>query len=63
MKVISSKFNALTIDAAVALAELPLQIRGYGPIKEAAHTTAMKRRQELLDVLQSGGSPLQNAAE
>ena len=25
-----------TMDAAVALAELPLQIRGFGPVKEAA---------------------------
>ncbi|RLJ59987.1 indolepyruvate ferredoxin oxidoreductase [Litoreibacter meonggei] len=35
-------------DAAIALAELPLQIRGYGPVKEANEAKAAKRREELL---------------
>ena len=40
-------------DAAVALAELPLQIRGFGPVKEANEAKAAKRREELLGVLNS----------
>ncbi|MGR3662934.1 MAG: indolepyruvate ferredoxin oxidoreductase family protein [Paracoccaceae bacterium] len=63
MKEVANDINALTVDAAVALAELPLQIRGFGPVKEAAYETAMKRRDELLQVIRSGGAPLQNAAE
>ncbi|EPX80217.1 indolepyruvate ferredoxin oxidoreductase family protein [Litoreibacter arenae] len=35
-------------DAAIALAELPLQIRGFGPVKEANEAKAAKRREELL---------------
>ena len=36
------------LDAAVALAELPLQIRGFGPVKEANAVAAASRREELL---------------
>ncbi|MDF0601336.1 indolepyruvate ferredoxin oxidoreductase family protein [Psychromarinibacter sp. C21-152] len=50
-------------DAAVALAELPLQIRGFGPVKEANAATAEKRREELLAALKSGDAPLSRAAE
>ena len=35
--------------AAIELASLPDQIRGYGPIKEAAVETAGERRKEILD--------------
>ncbi len=52
-----------TMDAAIALAELPLQIRGFGPVKVDNHAKAMKRRDELLAVLRSGGAPLKEAAE
>lgn len=38
-------------DAAVALAELPTQIRGYGPVKAANEAKAAKRREELLAAL------------
>jgi indolepyruvate ferredoxin oxidoreductase len=38
-------------DAAIALAELPLQIRGFGPVKEANERAAAKRREELLSML------------
>ncbi len=41
-------------DAAVALAELPLQIRGFGPVKEANEAKAAKRREELLAALRQG---------
>ena len=38
-------------DAAIALAELPLQIRGFGPVKLANEAKAAKRREELLAAL------------
>ncbi|MBV1868525.1 MAG: indolepyruvate ferredoxin oxidoreductase family protein [Marinosulfonomonas sp.] len=50
-------------DAAIALAELPLKIRGFGPVKEASYATAMKRRDELLTALEAGEAPLGKAAE
>ncbi|MEP3345238.1 MAG: indolepyruvate ferredoxin oxidoreductase family protein [Litoreibacter sp.] len=40
--------SATNHDAAMALAELPLQIRGFGPVKEANEAKAAKRREELL---------------
>ncbi len=52
-----------TMDALVALAELPLQIRGFGPVKAANEARASKRREELLAVLRQGGAPLAQAAE
>ncbi|MFW2543603.1 indolepyruvate ferredoxin oxidoreductase family protein [Primorskyibacter sp. 2E107] len=57
------KANADTMDALIALAELPLQIRGFGPVKQANEAKAAKRREELLSVLKSGGAPLKQAAE
>ncbi|MEL6517840.1 MAG: indolepyruvate ferredoxin oxidoreductase family protein [Pseudomonadota bacterium] len=50
-------------DAAVALAELPLQIRGFGPVKEANAKAAAKRREELLAALRAGPNHLKQAAE
>ncbi|SFR51302.1 indolepyruvate ferredoxin oxidoreductase family protein [Litoreibacter janthinus] len=38
-------------EAAIALAELPLQIRGFGPVKDANEKKAAKRREELLAAL------------
>ena len=52
-----------TMDALVALAELPLQIRGFGPVKAGNEGKAAKRREELLSVLRQGGTPLKEAAE
>ena len=52
-----------TLDIAVALAELPLQIRGFGPVKAANEAKAAKRREELLTMLRAGGAPLAKAAE
>ncbi|MDA7424139.1 indolepyruvate ferredoxin oxidoreductase family protein [Thalassococcus lentus] len=51
------------MDALVALAELPLQIRGFGPVKAANEAQAAKRREELLSALKSGPAPLAKAAE
>ena len=53
--------DASNIDAAVALAELPLQIRGFGPVKEANERAASKRREELLAMLNV--EPAKQAAE
>ena len=50
-------------EAAVALAELPLQIRGFGPVKEANERAAAKRREELLAAFRAGPAPLKAAAE
>jgi indolepyruvate ferredoxin oxidoreductase len=47
----------------VALAELPLQIRGFGPVKAEHEARAAKRREELLAALKQGGAPLAQAAE
>ncbi|PWJ20857.1 indolepyruvate ferredoxin oxidoreductase family protein [Jannaschia seohaensis] len=52
-----------TMDAVVALAELPLMIRGFGPVKAANEAKAAKRREELLSVIRAGGAPLSRAAE
>jgi len=40
-----------TQDAARALAALPMQIRGFGPVKAAAVATAAQRRAEILATL------------
>ncbi len=50
-------------DAAVALAELPLQIRGFGPVKEANERRAAKRREELRAALRNGPAAMGQAAE
>ncbi|AHD00799.1 indolepyruvate ferredoxin oxidoreductase family protein [Leisingera methylohalidivorans] len=46
-----------------ALAELPLSIRGFGPVKMANEQKAAKRREELLAALRQGGVPMKEAAE
>ncbi|MFQ6551957.1 indolepyruvate ferredoxin oxidoreductase family protein [Aestuariibius insulae] len=50
-------------DACVAWAELPLTIRGFGPVKQANQAVAAKRREELLTIIRGGGLHLQEAAE
>lgn len=57
------EMNDDTRDAIIALAELPLQIRGFGPVKQANEAKAAKRREELLSVIQSGGPEHAKAAE
>jgi indolepyruvate ferredoxin oxidoreductase len=52
-----------TRDAIVALAALPLQIRGFGPVKQAAEANAAKRREELLATIRAGGTQTSRAAE
>jgi indolepyruvate ferredoxin oxidoreductase len=50
-------------DAIIALAELPLQIKGYGPVKQANEIKAAKRREELLAVIKSARISNIKAAE
>jgi indolepyruvate ferredoxin oxidoreductase len=49
--------------AMVALAELPLSIRGYGPVKAENEAKAMKQREELLAEIRAGGTSQPIAAE
>ena len=51
------------LEAAAALAELPLQIRGFGPVKKANAAAAAKRREELLAALRQGDQGKAAAAE
>ena len=50
-------------DAIAALAELPLQIRGFGPVKAANEAKAAKRREELLAMIRSEKNNTVRAAE
>jgi len=63
MKEVLAGVTPATLDAAVALAELPLQIRGFGPVKLANAKSAAKRREELLAAFRAGDAPLSEAAE
>ena len=63
MKAVLPKLGEGTHAAIVALAELPLQIRGFGPVKHANQAKAAKRREELLAVIRQGGPDVANAAE
>ncbi len=63
MAAVLPKLNDATRDAIVALAELPLQIRGFGPVKQANEAKAAKRREELLSVIGAGGAQVSKAAE
>ncbi|CUJ96417.1 indolepyruvate ferredoxin oxidoreductase [Ruegeria denitrificans] len=52
-----------TRDAVIALAQLPLDIRGFGPVLQANEALAAKRREELLATIRNGGPELRAAAE
>jgi len=55
------KLTAQTRDAVIALARLPLAIRGFGPVKQANETKAAKRREEILSSIRQGGETRQAA--
>ncbi len=57
------KCDETTRDAVTELAELPLQIKGFGPVKQANASKAEKRREELLAAIRAGGAKLAQAAE
>ena len=49
--------------AVLALAALPLQIRGFGPVKMKSAAEAGKRREELLAAIRQGGQVVGEAAQ
>ncbi|MGJ8584648.1 MAG: indolepyruvate ferredoxin oxidoreductase family protein [Marinosulfonomonas sp.] len=51
------------LDLVVELAELPLEIKGFGVVKDANFEAAQKRRGEILTALQAGPSRHLSAAE
>ena len=58
------KADAENRNLIVELAELPLSIRGFGPVKAANAETAAKRREAILSALKGdGGAALVQAAE
>ncbi|WP_397542154.1 indolepyruvate ferredoxin oxidoreductase family protein [Roseovarius salis] len=57
------RLDERTRDAIVALAELPLDIRGYGHVKAANKHKADKRRAELLATIRAGGEDMRQAAQ
>ncbi|WP_170786653.1 indolepyruvate ferredoxin oxidoreductase family protein [Ruegeria lacuscaerulensis] len=63
LKEITPLINTQTRDAVIALARLPLDIRGFGPVLKESEAKAAKRREELLSVIRSGGPDLRAAAE
>ncbi len=52
---VETGLTARTLPIAVELAELPLRIRGFGHVKEAAARAAAVRRAELLAAFEAGG--------
>ncbi|WP_272007258.1 indolepyruvate ferredoxin oxidoreductase family protein [Roseovarius sp. ZX-A-9] len=57
------KLTDETRDLIVALAELPLQIRGFGPVKAKNEAKAAKSREALLSAIRAGGSDSSIAAQ
>ncbi|MEX0338126.1 MAG: DUF6537 domain-containing protein, partial [Arenibacterium sp.] len=63
MKAVLPQLTAGTRDAVIALAALPLDIRGFGPVKMKNEQQAAKRREELLAAIRQGDKGLSKAAE
>ena len=63
LKTVLPKLTPETREAIIALASLPREIRGFGPVKVANEAKAAKRREELLEVIRQGGAPIKQAAE
>ncbi|WP_300055634.1 indolepyruvate ferredoxin oxidoreductase family protein [uncultured Roseobacter sp.] len=63
MTEVLGRLNDATRPAIVALAALPLDIRGFGPVKQQNEAKAAKRREELLAVIRAGGTETAQAAE
>ncbi len=57
------KLDDKTREAIVALARLPMQIRGFGPVKARNEAQAAKRREELLATIRAGGEDVARAAQ
>ena len=63
MTEVAKGFTDDSRDLAIALAELPLDIRGFGHVKAANAAAAAKKREELLAAFRAGGTPQAQAAE
>jgi len=63
MKEVLPKVTPETRDIVLALAALPLEIRGFGPVKLASEAKAAKRREALLAAFRQGGPNMKAAAE
>jgi len=63
MGAVLAKFSDQNRAVCLELAQLPLQIRGFGPVKQANALSAGKRREELLATLRAGGGAEKIAAE
>ncbi len=63
MRDLFGQVTAETREIVVALARLPLDIRGFGPVKAAAAERAAEREAELRAALAAGPAPLAEAAE
>ncbi|MFB2531075.1 indolepyruvate ferredoxin oxidoreductase family protein [Paracoccus sp. p3-h83] len=63
MDEVLAKVTPDTMAIARDLALLPLDIRGYGPVKEQGVRAAARRRDDLLAAFRQGGSPQKMAAE
>ena len=63
MKEVLPKLDEATRPAIAALAQLPLDIKGFGPVKLANEAKAAKRREELLAAIRAGGPARAQAAE
>ena len=63
MREVLPRATPATMDLIRELAELPLDIRGYGFIKDRAAEEAAPRRAALLAAIRGGGTPMRHAAE
>ncbi len=63
MSKVLGNLSDATFDIAMELAKLPMQIRGFGPVKSKNALEAGKRREELLEAFRAGGTPTAQAAE
>ncbi|MEO1139540.1 MAG: indolepyruvate ferredoxin oxidoreductase family protein [Pseudomonadota bacterium] len=63
MTLVLPELDPQTRDAIIALAELPMQIKGFGHVKAANAQKAAKQREDLLALIRSGGAPVAQAAE
>lgn len=63
LKLIQADGATAIPDAAVALARLPLEIRGFGPVKAANEAKAAKQREALLAAIRDKDTAMSQAAE
>ncbi len=56
------EMTPMTRDLIIELAELPLSIRGFGPVKEENAKIAGRRRTEILALIAAGGHPADKVA-